>query len=271
MSKFLESKNRIGLLGGLISLTFAIAAADAGDVLLYSDHSPGSLAAYVAWNEYFEENEDVVFLVNTTGAFETLLGTGPWDHVVVLERFSTSQPSYLGLLQDEAWMGTPVDFEIWHDNNVAQSDRTIVSAVSALVAWRDERTAMKYTNRTAPPACIEVGFGFPGFESIELASPSILLEVPPSTENAILSLISLLYEPGCRGECLEDWKKDMGICTTNYNTHTGNCYAAYPVPPAKDIENQTNCLNTAATDQINCRNGARNRYNTCLAACPPSQ
>lgn len=251
-------------------------------VLIYSDHTPGSLAYYEVERRLAVSTGHTVTTVTDVPAFEQQLVAGGWDYVVAVAQYASGEPAYADELRDysEADDDNWVDLLIWHDNGTTPGIDTAVMGTTAIASWSRGRTTVAYANTTGAKgsATTSSGLNFPDFSGIPTFNPSVLVQASPEEIQALSSsvniapVLALLTDDTCLEKCSDAWNDDISRCKKIHETQTGNCETLNPVPPVENGQAQNACKDQADKYQSNCRRSAATSLKNCiLINCPPEE
>ncbi|QOJ02107.1 MAG: hypothetical protein HRU71_00755 [Planctomycetia bacterium] len=280
----MESKNRIGLLGGLISLTFAIAAANAGDVLLYTDNSPGAVHLAFALREASLEAGCSTTTCITLVDFAARINQAAWARIIVVAAYPAEPPGYLADLRCVAEGGALVELYYWRprsDDPVTGNEQVWATTLAAI--WQAGQTTSvimfesRETNRTDP--LVHPGYVVPEMSETVLAhaetvSPWEMPELVGGT--ASNPTATPRNVPGGSGECVQTLLDALQGAGAQFPDDTGKCNEAFgphpnDIPPRPgDPIQLVDCLAGAAGDYANLIKAALRRYKVCLAIATPT-
>lgn len=243
-------------------------------VLIYSDHTPGSLAYYEVERRVAVSQGHAVTTVTEVPAFELQLATGGWEYVVVVARYASGEPAYADELRDYANDGNPVDLLIWHDNGTNPGNDTAVMGTTTIASWSRGRTTVAYAKTTGVlgSATTSSGLNFPDFSGIPTVNPAILVQASPEeiqglSSNAIIAIVLALLTSDCLEGCLNTWNNDNTRCEEIHETQSEHCESQHPVPPPENMDDLNECLDTANDHNANCRSSASFSYRICVGGC----
>ncbi len=264
------------LMVALLALALVPDNSTSGDVLMYSDQSPGALPFYVLTKACADHQSEALTLTTTASAFEQkLAGATSWSAVIVAARFTPGDPPFIQALRDYAalHMETPIDFYYWHDNGTSPTADKAVLGTTAAVLWRSGRTTIGYAfAKSAPETASVSGLQLPVFENVTRVAPDVIARIADpqgmSTAQMIAALIAVLQTDTCRAQCLLEWRNNRQICTDKFVRQEGQCTALYNTPPDHvNPEKYTECSNKAAEHRVNCNNSALTTYQNCVKLC----
>lgn len=277
MNRFPRFLNTI-LIGSAALIAVGCSQVIGADVLIYSDHTPGSLAFYAVERLHAVNEGHTVTTVTGVSAFEDELDTGTWEYVVAVAHYASGDPAYADELRDysEADDENWVDLLIWHDNGTTPGNDTAVMGTTAIASWSRGRTTVSYVNTTGASgsATTSSGLNFPDFSGISTFNPTLLVQADPDdiqgfSWGAIIAFVLALLDDPC--DCLHDWSDDIGDCDDTHETQTGHCNSQFPVPPSENMDDLNDCLDTADKHRSNCRRSAATTYKGCIAECEAEQ
>jgi hypothetical protein len=248
--------------------------------LLYSDQSAGALWHAYAWHAAATSRGVAVTYTNDVEDFTLRLAAGNWTTVVVMSRFSGSEPTYVNAVRGYASSHpeAAVEFRVWHDNGIAAPPLTAAFGTTAVVLWYAGSTSTGYALADGPgaakPAASVPGHVFPTFQDVQprrwTATWSVSAEslgraaaVPPDPVPAI---------EACKNACLQNWVKETKDCDDKRTIRIAQCDSLYGPGAANPSPSQyASCVATANTDHTNCTTAAGNSYHFCILVCelPP--
>jgi len=241
-----------------------------GEALLYTDNTPGAklhAEAYLAGWRYAQYN---VTVVTDKDAFTAAIPSEEWKHVIAIEKYTSTEPSYADALRDYAEEDGVAHIQRWRDDPESPAaSGSAVLAPMALQLWQNGKTSTAYAHcKDSGPASTSSGFTFAGFTGQDLYDIQVLPSgtVGPLTAGVYAAVAAA--PPGT--SCLETLMTATTAAAAQLAIDLAACYSAYggkpnniPPIPADHVK-LADCTQGAAEDCLNAIKAANRRYKVCV-------
>lgn len=245
-----------------------------GQVLLYTDNSPGALLLANGHMTAARRLGYDVYVRTSTQEFVDMLPTYHWNYVIVAAQYATDTPPYADSLRTYVDGGGHAHIVRWRDDPSSPAPRdSAVLAPTAIQVWLNGATTTGYAEcPDEKSATSSSGYSFSGFDGIRLGAISVL------SNGTVCAISAGVYaaQPGpnppppTSQSCLATFFGDIQAAVTKYDEDKQACLLAYaPDPNASppkpgNPEKLADCLKGASTDFINAITAAYRRYKVCL-------
>ena len=246
----------------------------AGNVLIYSDRSPGSIALCELERQSAVAADHTVTVADAPNQFVSQPQNGTWAYVVAVHRHASSEPGWAAPLRKWVGAGGRATLWTWHDDGANVPDRVAVVGTTALTTWTGSRTIQGYAlTRSSVETRVLAGLKLPTFEGVERQAPTTIAEI--SAQQAatmtigqiIEALIVITTQSDCKSLCWLAWKVKYKACKDEFDARVEMCDALYRAN-SELVEQYTNCIDTAMTDRKNGNAAALNTYKLRVQLCP---
>ncbi len=274
-------------LTALLLVTFLVVlGAEAADppttqapTLIFSDRSPGSELHASAWTSAAGLHGVAPVVASDAVEFQDQLTNGTWGSVVVVARFVTAEPDFVGALRTyaAAHARTTIVLLTWHDNGVAPPAESRVLASMACVVWLNGQTYVRYTDggqlepetggRFGEPLMLS-GSRWPDFPAAAVEPWRIVpRNAAKKTDDAKKGSRQTVEE--CLAECLVRYNERVADCTADRASDEAECARLYGPGPGGmgQPEKYAECLSNVAKVYVTCVTGAVQRFERCVAIC----
>ena len=229
-----------------------------GEVLLYSDNSPGAIVLAGVMLRILQSSDHSVTVKTAESDFLAALSTRQWKNVSVFTRFSSTAPRYASALRAYVAGGGWAQIYTWRDDpNEPAAMGSVVLAPTAIHIWTRGSTVTRYALcGDSRDTELTPGYTLSAFEASEAFLPAFVLpgseyvpctagvyvgpsspRPPQTTQQAVSDLVQQLLD--AYNQLLED----IALC---HEVYGGDEQASPPIPP--DVEALEACLKAASRE-----------------------